>query len=259
VEPRRGIYEKVKGSKVWWIRYTDGEGKKRREKAGAYSAAQKLLNKRHTQVIEGVKIPGTKKDKPVLFSELCADAIRHSQAENSAASTYNLQTRIDYFKPIFGSRPAESIRKFEIVDYLGEQAAENDWKPATYNRWKASMSLIFRVGIDNEKITKNPAAGIRRKTEDNGRVRFLTFEEEAAIIRAIDARFPQFREPFLIGIYTGMRMSEQYTLQWSDLDMDRKQIHLSRTKNGNPRTISMNSIVVTAFESIRGDKIFGSK
>jgi len=44
-------------SGIWWIRWTDQSGRKRREKAGTFSAAKKLLAKRHTQKLEGTKLP----------------------------------------------------------------------------------------------------------------------------------------------------------------------------------------------------------
>lgn len=31
---KRGIFERTKGSGIWWVRWTDTEGRKRREKAG---------------------------------------------------------------------------------------------------------------------------------------------------------------------------------------------------------------------------------
>jgi hypothetical protein len=53
----RGVFEKVPGSGVWWIRYLDQFGKKRREKAGSKSVAIKLYGKRKQQVLEGKKLP----------------------------------------------------------------------------------------------------------------------------------------------------------------------------------------------------------
>lgn len=50
---QRGVFEKVAGSGVWWVRYVDAEGKLRREKVGAYSVAVKAYNKRKAQAIEG--------------------------------------------------------------------------------------------------------------------------------------------------------------------------------------------------------------
>jgi len=48
---QRGIYEKVHGSNVWWVRYADSAGSIRREKAGVKSAAIKLYQKRKTEVL----------------------------------------------------------------------------------------------------------------------------------------------------------------------------------------------------------------
>ena len=48
---QRGVFEKERGSGVWWIRYFDQFGKKRREKAGSKSVAIKLYGKRKQQVL----------------------------------------------------------------------------------------------------------------------------------------------------------------------------------------------------------------
>ncbi len=207
---KRGIFECTKGSGIWWVRWTDTEGRRRREKAGNRSAAEKLLAKRHTQKLERRKLPENLRSKTVTFRELCEDGLEHSQAENSEKQTYELRLRIAQLLPVFGSRPAESIKKNEIVAWLTEQAAERNWAASSRNRWQSTFSLIFRVGIDNEKIERNPAAGIRRKSEANGRVRFLSEAEETRLRAAIERRFPEFLPHLLLSIHTGMRMGEQY-------------------------------------------------
>jgi integrase-like protein len=186
--PVRGIYEREKGSGIWWIRYTDSEGRKRREKVGSYSNAKTLLEKRHTSVMQGEKLPEFGRTK-ISFATLCDDAITHSKAENSEKHTYDLMTRIETLKDEFGTRPADSIRKDEIVAWFTEQADEREWSPATRNRWQACFSLIFRVAVENEKVSKNPAAMIRRKTENNEHVRFLSDDEETKLVAAIQRRF----------------------------------------------------------------------
>jgi integrase len=252
ITPKRGIYEKAKGSGIWWIRWTDSEGHKRREKAGTRSVAEKLLLKRQAEKLEGVKLPDNLRAKAVTFDELCKDALKHSEAENSEKQTYELGLRIDQLRPVFGSRPAESVRKNEIVEWLTERAGERDWAATTRNRWQATFSLIFRVGVDNEKIEKNPAARIRRKTEGNGRVRFLSEAEEKRLGAAIRSRFPEFLPHFLLSLHTGMRMSEQYGLHWNQVDFERRQLHLSKTKNGDPRVIPLNAVALAALGQLKG-------
>ena len=104
------------------------------------------------------------------------------------------------------------------------------------------------MGIDNEKITRNPAAGIKRKTENNDKVRFLSDEEERALLRVTDARF---HSHLLLSIHTGIRMSEQYSLEWSQIDFGRRQMYLPKTKNGDPRDVPLNGTAVSALEQLR--------
>ena len=110
------------------------------------------------------------------------------------------------------------------------------------------MFNIFRAGIDNEKIERNQAAGIRRKTEGGGRVRFLSDEEEVPLRAAIGRRFKKFLPHFLLSVRTGMRMSEQYGLQWSQIDFERRQIQLPKTKNGD-----LNSVALAALKKLHGE------
>lgn len=254
-EKLRGIYEDPKGSNIWWIQYFDLQRKRHREKAGRRDAAISLLAMRKTSKLEGRKLPAPR--QAILFRALCADALEHSRAENRPKGVYELDLKIKELLPVFGDRPAEEITKQEIVRWLTEQAEARDWKPSSRNRWQAAFSLIFRVGIDNEKITRNPAAGIKRKTENNDKVRFLSDQEEHALLQATDTRF---HSHLLLSIHTGIRMSEQYSLKWNQIDFECRQLYLPRTKNGDPRDVPLNRTALAALEQLRsasdGDTVF---
>ena len=68
----RGVFEKIPGSGVWWIRYFDQFGKKRREKAGSESVAIKLYGKRKQQALEGKKLPEKFRKPSINFSANCS-------------------------------------------------------------------------------------------------------------------------------------------------------------------------------------------
>ena len=193
----------------------------------------------------------------IPFRTLCADALEHSRAENRPKGTYELELKIKELLPVFGNPPAEEVTKQEIVHWLTEQAEARDWKPSSGNRWQAALSLIFQVGIDNEKITRNPAAGIKRRTENNDKVRFLSDSEEHALLQATD---PRFHSHPLLSIHTGIRMSEQCSLMWKHVDFERRQLYLPRTKNGDPRDVPLNGMALAALEELRsafdGDFVF---
>jgi hypothetical protein len=76
----KGVFEKVPGSGIWWIRYADANGKIHREKIGNKGAAIKLYAKRKTEVLQGKKLPEQFRAKLVTFSELADDAIEWARA-----------------------------------------------------------------------------------------------------------------------------------------------------------------------------------
>ena len=61
----RGVYEKVPGSDVWWIQYTDADRRRRREIAGTKGNAIALLAKRKSAALEGKKLPEKLRAKPI--------------------------------------------------------------------------------------------------------------------------------------------------------------------------------------------------
>jgi len=73
-KPDRGIFEKVPGSGIWWIRYVDAQGRYRGEKAGPWGAADKLLTKRKNEALQGKKLPENLRCAPVIFREIATDA-----------------------------------------------------------------------------------------------------------------------------------------------------------------------------------------
>src|ERR1700730_4974207 len=91
--PIRGIYERKPDSGVWWIRWTDSNGKLHREKAGRRSDAKTLIDKRRTETLQQKKLPEQFRSK-VTFDSLCDDALEHSRATNNAKVTHDLDLKI---------------------------------------------------------------------------------------------------------------------------------------------------------------------
>src|SRR5438128_1939728 len=83
---------------------------------------------------------------------------------------------------------------------------------------QAAFSLIFRVGIDNERIDRNPASHIRRQTENNARVRFLSEKEEAELRKVMLRGCPAQIPTLDLSLHTGMRTKEQFSLKWEQVD-----------------------------------------
>jgi site-specific recombinase XerD len=244
----RGVFEKVPGSGVWWVRYSDASGRIRREKAGTKGSAGTLYRKRKTEILQGKKLPEHLRARQVSFAELAQDALNYSRT-NKVGSYRQDVYRMKALLGWLGSRAADSITPQDIERWLMVQAEEHDWKPATANRFKALLSLTFRLGMENGKTTSNPARLVRRRREDNARIRFLSTEEEQRLRAVIEKEFPQHLAELDVALNSGLRSSEQYRLTWECVDLGRHILTIPRSKNGEMRHIPMNRILMTALQS----------
>src|ERR1035438_1268554 len=141
----RGVYEKVPGSRIYWIHYTDAEGKRRREKAG-YTVQQAVerLTLRRAEKLKGETKVVKKAVKAVLLSKLIDDTIKYAKSQNDPTNAHDQELKLNRIRADFGKREADSIKKNEIIDWLVSEAQEPNWRPASRNRYQSALSLIYR-------------------------------------------------------------------------------------------------------------------
>ena len=234
----RGVYENPLGSGIWWVHYY-AAGKRHREKVGRKSDAIKLYQLRKADVVAGRKLPKLRNSKVVTLSELINDVLEFV-ANHKDNRSYKSKGEI--VREALGSRPAADLTPQELERWLRTRCKT----PATANRYKAFISLCYREGIHNSKVTTNPARQVRHKREGSGRLRFLTRKEYDSLCVVIRERFPEHIAEFIISVNTGMRLSEQYSLTWSQVHLDRRTIDLTKTKNGSARTVHLNADSIAA-------------
>jgi integrase len=107
--------------------------------------------------------------------------------------------------------------------------------------------MVYRQGCKNRKISVNPAREIERRKENNLRDRYLLAQEEAALRLAIGSVCPERLPELDIALHTGMRRSEQYSCDWSWVDLERRVLTVPRSKHGEKRRVYLNDSAVAAF------------
>jgi len=235
---------------VWWVRYADETGHIRREKAGTKSAAITLYRKRKTEVLGGKKLPENLRRANVAFEEIARDTLEYSRAtkvrEAYRIDRWHMETLLRWFR----NHAASDLNPQEIERRLNELAAEGR-KPATVNRYRTLLSLTFALAIRNGKLASNPVRLVKRRKENNERVRFLDDEEEIQLRAKIREAHPRHEAEFDLALHTGMRRSEQYGLRWQDVDLKRSIITIPRSKHGEVRHIQVNSVARAALQTLR--------
>ncbi len=107
----RGVWERIPGSGIWWIRYRV-EGKLKREKVGRKGDAIDLYQMRKSDARAGTKLPSNLRSAGVKFKEL-ADAILTYSASHHR-DTKNIKIRLAKIVSDFGERAADKVKPEEI-------------------------------------------------------------------------------------------------------------------------------------------------
>jgi integrase len=240
----RGVFERPPESGVWWINYYE-HGKQRREKVGRKSDAIKLYQQRRADIQRGHKLPPLRRTAPVMISDLIDLMLEHVRNQkHKDLRTY--ESRGEIVRRELGSRDAEAFTPQDLETWLSDHCKTS----ATFNRYKALISLAYRQGVRNKKVANNPARLVPQRKEPKGRLRFLSRDEFGKLREVIEKRFPEHLAEYIVGVYTGMRLSEQYTVEIAQFDKHRRAIDLDRTKNGDARTVHLNSEALGAIESV---------
>ena len=243
----RGVFERKAGE--WWIRYMDAQGRYRREKAGTKGMAIDLYRKRKTEALAGKKMPEKLRRAAVSFAEIAHDALAYSKAHKRTYETdrIHMETVLTRFR----DSAVDSLTPAEIERYLTKTAEERGWAPATVNRHRALLSLVFRLAVENGKVERNPLRLVKPRPVSNTRVRWLSAEEEARLRAVIAETCPEHLPELDLALHTGLRRSEQYGLTWENVNLTRRVLTISRSKNGETRHVPLNGVALAALGTLR--------
>ena len=101
---------------------------------------------------------------------------------------------------------------------------------------KAVLSRAVRWGW----IERNPIEGFPMLREPPGRVRYLTEDEEARLMQALEGK-DLLRRVVVFAMNTGMRQGEILNLRWEDVDLEAGFVHIRTSKSGKSRFVPLNN------------------
>lgn len=113
--------------------------------------------------------------------------------------------------------------------------------PATANRYLAALSVATKwAWRELGWLQSNPVLAVTKGPESGGMVRFLSDAERLALLAAAKASSdPNIYTAIVLALSTGQRASALRALTWADVDLDRRAIRLTDTKNGEPRWVPL--------------------
>lgn len=149
-----------------------------------------------------------------------------------------------------GDRRLESIDSTAVralVGHYKDRGASN----GTINRKLAALSKMMKHAHKCGMIHTVPP--IPKLPERQGRIRFLTLDEERELIRQFrhHGRVP-YAQLCLFLVDTGCRVSEALRVEWKDInhDPDGSSVTIWESKNGSSRTVPLTDRVVSMLKEI---------
>lgn len=117
---------------------------------------------------------------------------------------------------------------------------EHGYAPATANRDLSTLGSCYRWAKERRlppRGFKSPTIGVRRFDEGIRRVHVDHEQMQALRSRSIACKDRKFGVFVALLMDTGGRKSELLERQWSEVDLDKREILAPTTKNGTPRVL----------------------
>lgn len=130
-------------------------------------------------------------------------------------------------KKYIGQMPLNEVKPIHCQNVLNQMA--DTYRNSTIKLTSITMYGMFQSAVDNELILKNPMTKYVRCTsgKPSKPPRVLSVEEQKLFLETTkeSSNFNQYA--FLL--QTGLRTGEMIGLKWSDIDFEKRILHVSRT------------------------------
>jgi integrase len=245
----RGLFEYPKASGIFWIRYWDANGKEHAEKIGPKALARKRYIQRKAEILEGRYFPDGRRRAPVFD-----DFVEDYRTATARRGTAIMRTDAGYRRALesFGGRRAETITAREVEEWRDRLATS--FAPATVAHYLTMLRAIFNRAVRDGKLSASPTRGVEFPEENNARVRYLSEKEEGELIEALP---DWLRRLAVFGMHTGLRLGELLALQWNDVDLVSRSLHVREAKSGQGRRLPLNQTALSILGEPKSGSVFG--
>ncbi len=261
-----GVLYKRTGSKIWWMRYRDRDGKRYLESTNTeeWQAAQQKLRER-LQARDQNTLQTIRRGEQLLFNRWVDFFLEnYSQPPIRAAMTHHANIMaLKHLKPEFGEQKLAEINADDIERYLRWRLRQRNRvhtssgyrelgivKPTTVHQEFRVLRRIFSVAVKKKLCPANPCAAVEFPTSLKGlfRPHYVTWSEQL--------RIEAFAPAYLANVIriiteTGLRVYKELTPMRKDqVDLVNAVVWIpeSKTPNGVAE-VPLTEIAVKAFRS----------
>ncbi len=186
----------------------------------------------------------TEESRPVLFSEWAKQYLNLEEVR-SLRSFSTRAIHVSHLLKFFRDKPLAAFTCEDVRKYRAWRA-EQGVSVQTVNHDHMTLTRMLNLAMSDQfnLVSRNVSASVPKPDPKNERDRIVTPEEWAAIREHAAPHLARF---LTVAYDLGPRRGELLKLEWSDVDMKRKEFTLRETKNGETRTVPMTPEVYEAF------------
>lgn len=239
----RGLFERKKGSNVWWIRYVDEHGFEVRQKIGPKSEAKAELIARLADVQR------VKESRGRLTSRRTQRLFTVSEAIDEYLAVARSQYKDNEYlaamwKAECGDVPVEHLDVGDLERWMKEKADATS--PSTANKYFKFLRRCTRKALRALRIHVDPTTAVPLFPEPPGRVRHLTPKE----LRALKGAMGDWWFVAELAILTGLRRGNLLALEWAWVDWHSGFLRVPKTKNHDAVNIPLHPELQAALKRI---------
>lgn len=260
-----GLYKR-EGSKIWWMRYRDTDGGRRRESTLTedWGEAQKCLRER-LQARDNNTLPALRRGQELTFGEWSDFYLENfSKPPFRALKTHGVNQRaLKHLRAVFEKAKLADITADEIELYLRRRlkqrvtvktraglAQKGVLKASTVHQELRVIRRMLNVAVRKKFLVANPCAGVEFPTRVDGffRPHYMTWSEQ----QNIEFHAPEYlRNVIRIITETGLRIYKELApMKKEQLDLENGVVWIpdSKTLNGVAE-VPLTEVAMVAFRS----------
>lgn len=219
-----GISQRKDG--LYTARFTDKSGKRRQKYFKKLQDCRNWLADMQFQDEHGsIDVP---EDMSVsAWFEYWVDNIKCSSVKRNTLRNYKERFKYN-INPCIGHMLLSQVKPMHCQNVLN-QMVSSGYRNSTIGLTRITMNAIFGDAVENGLIAHNPVIKTVRCIQGKKSVpkEAITIEEQKRLLKTAKSSSYYYQYAFVL--QTGLRTGELTGLKWTDIDLDKKCIHISRT------------------------------
>lgn len=230
-----GVYKRGrKGTETYWIRFQwRGKEVRRSARTSSKMVAQQYLAQvleEHRRLDRGGR---PRRSYREALERFCIEVMPTLKATTQR----RYGTSFRQLDPFFGRLLLDEINKARLSEFVAARR-KGGATGATIRRDLATLSGVCSCAVAWDYIDANPVKAFDRRHLKEAPPR-TSYPADADVERLVERASPMMGRIVLFLAQTGMRQEEAVSLEWSQVSIERREVHLTKTKTSAPRVVPL--------------------